>query len=462
MYRRHGDKLSLVFLACDLAVTSGAWIGAYWVRFTFWPSPEGVPPFSEMLKPLLGVLLLAAVAYRVCGLYEIHRLRQLPRELGTILRAAGLLFLLVITLTFYSQEHYKSRLALGTFLGLDVLGLVAARRGLWVGLKFFRNRGLNYGRAVVIGTGRTARRLAQTLQENTWTGLELVGFVDEPERAAPAPGPLLGQLADLPQIVADQKIDHVFIALPLKRYGQLPEIYRVLADVLVEIQLVPDLPTLAGMKLNMLEIDRTVFLGCRQSPHYGLGRIVKRAFDVVLSTMVLVILAPLMLLLAVLVKLTSPGPVFYRQTRLGLGGRPFTMLKFRSMRVDAEAKTGPVWTRPNDDRCTPLGRLMRRWSLDELPQLFNVLAGDMSLVGPRPERSMFVEQFRRQMPGYQQRHQVKAGITGWAQVNGWRGQSSLRRRIECDLYYVANWSVWLDLKILAMTPWQGLRHKNAY
>jgi putative colanic acid biosynthesis UDP-glucose lipid carrier transferase len=166
--------------------------------------------------------------------------------------------------------------------------------------------------------------------------------------------------------------------------------------------------------------------------------------------------------LALGVKLTSPGPIFYRQARTGLGGRTFQMLKFRSMLADAERETGPIWAVRNDDRCTPLGRFMRRWSLDELPQLFNVLAGDMSLVGPRPERGVFVEKFRHQIPNYVQRHQVKAGITGWAQVHGWRGNTSLRHRVQCDLYYIANWSLWLDLQILAMTLWCGLRHRNAY
>jgi len=164
----------------------------------------------------------------------------------------------------------------------------------------------------------------------------------------------------------------------------------------------------------------------------------------------------------VAIKLTSPGPILYRQARTGLGGQTFHMLKFRSMPIDAERATGPVWATRNDHRCTPLGRFMRHWSLDELPQLFNVLAGDMSLVGPRPERGVFVEQFRQRIPGYAQRHQVKCGITGWAQVNGWRGNTSLRHRVQCDLYYIANWSVWFDLKILAMTLWCGLHHRNAY
>jgi putative colanic acid biosynthesis UDP-glucose lipid carrier transferase len=169
-----------------------------------------------------------------------------------------------------------------------------------------------------------------------------------------------------------------------------------------------------------------------------------------------------MLFLAAAVKLTSRGPVFYRQERTGLGGKRFEMLKFRSMQVDAEGATGPVWATRGDARCTTLGRLMRRWSLDELPQLLNVLAGDMSLVGPRPERGVFVDRFRGQIPGYAQRHRVQAGITGWAQVNGWRGNTSLRRRVECDLYYISHWSLGLDLRILALTLLRGLRNRNAY
>jgi exopolysaccharide biosynthesis polyprenyl glycosylphosphotransferase len=244
--------------------------------------------------------------------------------------------------------------------------------------------------------------------------------------------------------------------------GELPRVYQAVSDVLVEVQLVPEIPSLTGLRLRTLEIDGVTFLGLRQNPHCGWARVAKRTMDVALAAGALVLLAPLMAVLAVAVKLTSRGPVFYRQIRTGLGGRPFKMLKFRSMRLDAEHETGPVWAAPNDGRCTPLGRFMRRWSLDELPQLLNVLAGDMSLVGPRPERGVFVEQFRRQIPGYGQRHQVKAGITGWAQVNGWRGNSSLRRRVQCDLYYIAHWSIWLDLQILLMTLWRGFRHRNAY
>ncbi len=462
MYRRHGNKLALVFLGSDLAVTAAVWVGAYLARFTLWRSPDGVPDFPLVLRGLPMVLVLAAVSYRLCGLYEVHRLRELPRELGVVCKASGLLFLLAITATFYGRDPYESRLALGLFLVLNGLALAAVRRGVWQTLKYLRGRGLNYGRALIVGSGRHGQHVARTILANRWTGLEPVGFVDDPERPKPQMLPRLGGIDELERVVAEHDVDHVFVALPASRFGQLPEVYKALSGVLAEVQLVPDVPNLAGVRLRMMEIDGVAFLSLRENPHCGWARLAKRAMDLVLAAAALIVLAPLMGALALAIKLTTGGPVLYRQTRTGLGGRTFRMLKFRSMRSDAERETGPVWAARGDARCTPLGRFLRRWSLDELPQLFNVLAGDMSLVGPRPERDVFVERFRKQIPNYVQRHQVKAGMTGWAQVNGWRGDTSLRHRVRCDLYYVAHWSLWLDLKILLLTPWRGLRHRNAY
>jgi Undecaprenyl-phosphate glucose phosphotransferase len=462
MYRRHGQQLGLVFLVCDLAVTAAVWLGAYFLRYAAIPSPKGIPDFDLVVAGLPTVLLLAGIAYRCCGLYEIHRLQQLPRELGVVCAASGLLFLLSITVAFYRRDLYESRLALAMFLVLNALALAAARRVLWRMLKLLRGRGLNYGRALIVGSGRMGRLVAHVIGNNRWTGLEAVGFVDGPGKLESPRLPRLGTIDELPQIIAQENIDHVFVALPLSRYGELPSVYAALAGLLVEVQLVPDVPQLAGMRLRTLEIDDVAFLSLRENPHHGWRRMAKRGMDLALGSAALVLLSPLMLLLAALVKLTSPGPVLYRQSRAGLAGRSFHMLKFRSMYVDAESRTGPVWAARGDDRCTPLGRFLRKWSLDELPQLFNVLAGDMSLVGPRPERGVFIDRFRQQLPNYTQRHQVKSGITGWAQVNGWRGNTSLRRRLEYDLYYICNWSLWLDLKILAMTLWSGFRHKNAY
>jgi Undecaprenyl-phosphate glucose phosphotransferase len=459
MYRRHGDKLAILFLACDLAVTAVMWLAAYVLRFTVLPSPGGVPELQEVVCALPLVLILAAVAYRLCGLYEVHRLRQLPRELGLVCKASGLLFLLAITMTFYRRDLYESRLALALFLGLNAIGLTLVRRLIWQGLKYLRGRGLNRGRVIIVGAGRTGRLVAETIKENAWTGLQAVGFIDNPRTVEPAMLPRLGEIGDIDQIIAQHDVDHVFVALPLSRYGELRDVYRALSNSLVEVQLVPDVPNTGGMKLRMLDVDNLAFIGLRQSPHYGWPKAVKRVIDLGVGTMALVLLGPLMLLLAVAIKLTSPGPVFYRQTRLGLHGGTFNMLKFRSMNVDAERRTGPVWAGRNDRRCTRLGSFMRRWSLDELPQLFNVLVGHMSLVGPRPERGVFVEKFRREIPGYEQRHLVKCGMTGWAQVHGWRGDTSLRRRIQCDLYYISHWSLLLDMRILWLTIWGGLQQR---
>jgi Undecaprenyl-phosphate glucose phosphotransferase len=462
MYRRHGQKLGLVFLACDLAVTSAVWLAAYYLRYELWPAEHGVPQLAVIAGELPLLLLLAGIAYRTCGLYEVHRLREMPRELGVVCQASGLLFVLVITSVFYRRELYESRLALALFLCLNAIALSATRRLIWRVLKLLRNRGLNHGRVVIVGTGRTGRLVARTIRNNSWTGLAAIGFVDAPGKTEPRGLPRLGTIDELGAIVAAHQIDHVFVALPLARYGELPSVYRALSDLLVEVQLVPDLPNLTGMRIRSLEIDDLAFLSLRGNPQYGWRRVAKRAMDVALAALGLAMLSPLMALLAMLVKLSSRGPILYKQPRAGLGGQPFEMLKFRSMRVDAEQVTGPVWAGRYDERCTPLGRVMRRWSLDELPQLFNVLAGTMSLVGPRPERGVFVERFRRQIPSYSQRHQVKAGITGWAQVNGWRGNTSLRRRLECDLYYISNWSLWFDVKILCLTLYRGLRNRNAY
>ncbi|HWB09811.1 MAG TPA: undecaprenyl-phosphate glucose phosphotransferase [Pirellulales bacterium] len=462
MYRRHGQKLGLVFLACDLGVTAGTWLAAYYLRYALWPAVHGVPDLALVLRALPLVLMLAGVAYRTCGLYEIHRLREVPRELSVVCQASGLLFVLAITAAFYRRDDYESRLALALFLCLNALTLMLVRRVVWRGLKLARRHGLNYGRAVIVGTGRTGRIVAETIRRNNWTGLEAVGYVDAPPKVEPCELPRLGALDELGTIVASHDIDHVFIALPLARYGELPAVYRALEDLLVEVQLVPDLPNLAGMRIRSLEIDEVAFLSLRGNPHYGWRKTAKRAMDLAIASLALVVASPLMAAIAAAIRLTSRGPVFYRQPRAGLAGRSFQMLKFRSMYADAERHTGAVWAARGDVRCTPLGRFLRRWSLDELPQLLNVLAGDMSLVGPRPERGVLIEKFRRQIPNYLQRHQVKAGMTGWAQVNGWRGNTSLRRRLECDLYYISNWSLWLDCKILWMTLWRGLRHRNAY
>ena len=314
-------------------------------------------------------------------------------------------------------------------------------------------------KALIVGSGHSARRLDRALRRNAWFGINAVGFVDD---AASAPGIVpLGAISELPQLLEQTGSSYVFIALPLERAGETKRVLALLTNVLVDIRIVPDLPRFLPVTMEARTVEGLPVLALQPVAHGFASVVAKRIMDVAASAAALVVLAPLLLALAALVKLTSKGPILYVQERMGLNGRRFGMLKFRSMRTDAEA-AGPKWASAGDDRRTPIGALLRRTSLDELPQLWNVLRGEMSLVGPRPERPYFIDRFRGAVPRYMLRHAMKAGITGWAQVHGWRGNTSLRKRVQYDLYYIAHWSPWMDLKILYLTITRALWDKNAY
>jgi Undecaprenyl-phosphate glucose phosphotransferase len=268
---------------------------------------------------------------------------------------------------------------------------------------------------------------------------------------------------DLPELVERFHIEHVFIALPLNRYTDARRVFAALSQTLVDVQLVADLPAMAGMAFHTTQLHGMTVIGLRENPHHGLNVVVKRLMDMILAIIALVVFSPVMALITILIKLTSQGPVLYRQERCGLNGRAFQMLKFRTMKANAEVD-GPRMTAINDSRRTALGTFLRMTNLDELPQLFNVLWGEMSLVGPRPERPVYVRKFSKTIPNYMARHAVKAGMTGWAQVNGWRGNSSLRKRIQFDLYYITHWNPFFDIRIMFLTIWRMLfqKQKHAY
>jgi Undecaprenyl-phosphate glucose phosphotransferase len=257
-------------------------------------------------------------------------------------------------------------------------------------------------------------------------------------------------------------LDEIVVALPRAAADQQDEILRSLGDTVHNVHLVPDLYDYIVVGCSVEDFDSVPVLALNESPIDPVGAFGKRCFDVFVSATALALLSPLYLFVALLVKATSRGPIFYGQERMGLDNHTFLMWKFRSMRTDAEKETGAVWANKHDDRRTPIGAFLRSTSLDEIPQFWNVLRGDMSLVGPRPERPEFVYQFRGHVPRYMLRHKVKTGITGWAQINGWRGDTSLEKRIECDLYYIRNWSLFFDIKILLLTAVRGFIHKNAY
>jgi Undecaprenyl-phosphate glucose phosphotransferase len=462
--KRSSQPLVLWFLFWDLSLTAGCWLLAYLIRFrSGWiPLFHEAPEFSVCLGELPLVLVLAAASYSFSGMYHVHRLRRFREELLSVAKGSTLLLLLIVATVFWRHHPYESRATMALFYPLTLGAVLAARRLSWGGIRCLRAYGFNQTPALIVGTGRVARRIAAALQHASWTGVYPLGFVEDQPSRWTRDLNILGRTDDLPRLIEQHRVGHVFIALPLNRFDQARHVFDILSQTLVDVRLVLDVPSMAALSLTTTQIDGVTVLGLRESPYYGLNVVVKRAMDIVLSLVALILLSPLMLLIAVLIKWTSPGPVFYRQERCGLNGRPFQMLKFRTMRVDAEAESGPVWCRQDDPRRTRLGAFLRRTSLDELPQLINVLKGDMSLVGPRPERPVFIQQFRHTIPNYMLRHCVKAGITGWAQVNGWRGNTSLRKRIEHDLYYITHWNPWFDLRILLLTLVRAWSHKHAY
>ena len=464
MIHQRSQLLSSCFLLSDLILTTAAWILAYYVRFkTGWLSVEKTPPeFFLCWRQLPLVWLLSAVAYRLAGQYTVGRLRRFREEIVAVFKGSLLLSLLVMAMIFFLHDPYESRATILLFWLLNAALVIVGRRAAWAAIRTLRSRGYNQTYSIIVGAGRGARKMARALQRVNWLGIKNIGFVEE--RASRLAGDLdvLGGFAELPELIEKYGVKHVFVALPLDRTDDARRVFAILSRSLVEVRMVCDVPNLAGLSLTTTNLDGLPLIGLRESPHFGLNIVVKRIMDMALSAVGLIVLSPLMALIALVVKLTSPGPVFYGQERCGLNGRSFHMLKFRSMRVDAEQQTGAVWAVKNDDRRTPLGTFLRQTSLDELPQLWNVLMGDMSLVGPRPERPVFIQQFSRTIPNYMARHCVKAGITGWAQVHGWRGNTSLRKRLQYDLYYITHWTPWLDLRILWMTLLHGLIHRNAY
>jgi Undecaprenyl-phosphate glucose phosphotransferase len=464
MIKRSSQALYTWFLTWDLVLTAAAWVGAYNLRFqSGWiPLWKATQDAYLCWRNLPLVVLLAVISYRFTGQYTIHRLRRFREEMVCVVKGTGLLSLLVMATIFFLHDPYESRITMLLFSVMSTTAVLTARRLSWFAIRYLRSQGYNQTRALIVGTGRVARKTARALRRASWLGIKNLGFVEDQPSRWTGDLDIVGTAADLPRLISRYQIEHVFISLPMSRYHDARRIFDILSQSLVEVRLVTDLPSLAGLSLTTTSLDGLPIIGLRESPHFGLNILVKRGMDVLLSSVALVVLSPVMLLIALIVKLTSPGPVFYRQERCGLNGQSFPMLKFRSMRIDAEQQTGAVWAKKDDPRRTPWGTFLRRTSLDELPQLINVLKGDMSLVGPRPERPVFIQQFTKTIPNYMARHCVKSGITGWAQVHGWRGNTSLRKRIQYDLYYITHWNPWLDLRILWMTIFHGLFHRNAY
>ena len=465
MLRAYSRLLEQLMLVADLVLVGLCWLLAYWLRFYVAGPPLPYAdrgPVADYLLMLLPILLVWSASFRAFGLYRPRRIGSHLSEAVDLAKASTMgVLVLVALMTFFFRGYDYSRVAI-VYFGLLSIGVVwFSRAAFREGLRFARRRGYNQRFAVVVGDGELAATVVQRMEGRRDVGIQVLGVVGD-EKDDTGGVRRLGGYADLRAVLDAHTVDHVILALAHEDYGRLAGLLDAVGDEPVTIHVVPDLLRFASLRGGIEQFEGMPFIHLRESPLYGWNRLAKRVFDFLFSATVLAVIWPVLLLLAAAVKVSSRGPVFYRQERMGLDGRRFEMLKFRTMDADAEVRSGPVWARPSDQRRTGLGAFLRRLSLDELPQFWNVLRGDMSVVGPRPERPVFVERFRQTVPGYMLRHKVKSGITGWAQVNGLRGNTSLEKRIQYDIEYIERWSVWLDFKIIAMTVVRVLVDRNAY
>jgi Undecaprenyl-phosphate glucose phosphotransferase len=474
MLQEQSRLFQRIFLFVDFALVAAAWTLAYLTRFELFPAlapylpdvPRLVPPeylpFSAYLWLLPWAMLASALVFWLSGLYAQERAIRFLRLAYSALKASALALVGIATLAAFYREFYISRLFIGLFSAYLAFFLTGTRLVVYFWMKRQRAKGKYRRRVLIVGAGRVGHHLAKSFRAYPWMGFEVVGFLDD----AKTGDDILGTTDQAAQIVDQMEaegtpIRYVYIALPLSAAKIIERVTNEMSERLAHVSLAPDIFGFTALNARVSDIDGLPVIHLIDEVPLRLTWVGKRLLDIAFSGTVLILGSPLLLAIGLAVKLTSPGPMFYRQERVSLNGRRFGMLKFRSMRTD-QAGDVNLLTQANDPRVTAVGRFIRRTSLDELPQFWNVLKGDMSVVGPRPERTWVVEEMRSQIPRYILKHKVPAGITGWAQIHGWRGDTSLEKRIEYDLWYIQHWSLKLDLKIMVMTVWKGLVARNAY
>jgi Undecaprenyl-phosphate glucose phosphotransferase len=465
MFARSRQLFASAMFVVDAALIGGSWLLAWWLRFygLGLPAPRGLAPLSIYLWSGAVLVPSALLVLRTFRLYRSARTAKLTSELASLVQSMLVISALAGVGSYFARGEL-SRLVIAIFFVTGSVVLCTSRLVLRLVLRGLRKSGRNLRHVLVVGTGQLAGLVLEKIRRHADFGLRVHGLVaaDPALVGTTVHGErVLGTIADLPRLSGDEGAEVIYLALARSEWQAEEEALRMLADSTAAVRLVPDLTTAFRLNPSVEDFDGMPVVLVTESPEQGWNAVVKRAFDLAGSSVGLLLLSPVLLLIAILVRLDSPGPVLYTQERVGLNGRRFRMVKFRSMRADAEAG-GPGWTTKDDPRRTPLGTWLRKLSLDELPQLWNVFAGDMSLVGPRPEQPRFVEDFRGSIPRYMLRHHVKAGMTGWAQVNGLRGDTPLEQRIEYDLYYVQHWSLWFDLRILLLTVVRVFRDASAY
>jgi Undecaprenyl-phosphate glucose phosphotransferase len=455
----------------DVLMIALGFVVAYWLRTVVaLPPAVNIAPLNEYLGMLVVQVVSMLTVYFFARLYDLKRSTPRLDELYRIFAATSIGSIVTIALTTFLFKNSTLELDFPRVMIvyawiLTVVFVTIGRSVLTMVRTLLRRRGLWADRLLIIGTGDVGRMILQKIRQMPRLGYKAIGFVDgEVDSAREIMGvPVLGGVDDIPTIIKEHEIEEVIIGLPELPHQDLLAIIARCERGQVGIKIFPDLFQIIATELSIGDLGGLPLLSVRDIALRGWKLTLKRAVDLVGSAVGLVLLSPFLVLTAAVIKLDSPGPVFYAQERMGLDAKPFWCLKFRSMRTDAE-RDGPGWTTEGDPRVTRVGRFMRRVSIDEFPQLINVFLGEMSLVGPRPERPIYVEQFRRSIPRYMDRHREKAGMTGWAQVNGLRGDTSIAERTKYDLWYIENWSLWLDFKIILRTLFGilGLGESRAY
>jgi exopolysaccharide biosynthesis polyprenyl glycosylphosphotransferase len=463
MRRRAQVLLTLTLVLLDAGAIALAFFAAVRVTLVMSPGTGAAPDWIAFAPMLLTMMMSLVSVYFFYKLYHQRRGESRIDELYKLIPATsiGVIVATAVVTVLYRDLEYPRLLLV--YIWLFTLLFVAVERLLFGMLRSLAYaRGWGALRVLLVGAGESGIMILEKIRSSPRLGYHPVAFLDDELVGKQVLGlPVVGRTEDLGQAVRELRIDEVIIALPDAPHQQILSIVSKCEDGSVSIKVFPDVFQIMASEINIGDLSGLPLLAMRDVALRGWRLTLKRAVDLVLSGIFLVFASPFMLLIALLVKLDSRGPALFTQVRMGLDAKPFPIFKFRSMRMDAE-KDGPGWTTPDDPRVTRLGRFLRRTSLDEFPQFINVFLGHMSLVGPRPEQPAFVEQFRELVPRYMERHREKAGITGWAQVNGLRGDTSISERTKYDLYYIENWSLWFDFKILILTALKFFRDRSAY
>ena len=468
MVKRYNRLLVAFHIVVDATLAMVAFILAYLLRFEtgLIAVTRGLPPIEQYLNVLPFIAVVVPLGFHLQGIYRLRRGRSRIDDFFNVLVGSIFAVVLGVVSTLYFQAYYVpdelkdrgayevSQIVWAIFLVCNIAFAYLSRKYIREALERRWAAGVGLRRILIAGAGELARVVADRILEHRELGYQIVGFVDDRaggDHLGYRGLPLLGSLADAAEIVARERVDHLYVALPLEEHMKLLDLIESTSREGVDVKVVPDVLQFIALRARLEDLDGVPVINLNEVPLQGVSAFVKRSLDVMISSAALTTMAIPGLIISWIIKRSSAGPVFYAQERMGLDGKAFKVYKFRTMPIDAELESGPVWAEENDERATPFGSWLRRHDLDEWPQFWNVLVGDMSIVGPRPERPFFVEQFKHRIPQYMLRHKVKSGITGWAQVNGWRGNTSLEKRIEYDLYYIENWSVALDLKIMWLT-----------